>query len=102
MIVTFAPSCTSASGTDAIRDPTSIGWPCGHVLASPIAASIRSSSTGDIACSRRSASSWTSSHGIPRTSVRKRSISRWRRTIASACSRPFSVNEITLSGPRVM
>ena len=37
---------------------------------------------GDIACSRRSASSWTSSHGMPSTSVRKRSISRWRRTIA--------------------
>ena len=47
---------------------------------------MRSSSTGDIACSRRSASSWTSSHGTPSTSVRKRSIRRWRRTMSSACS----------------
>ena len=48
-----------------MRVPATIGWPCGHVFASPMAASIRSSSTGDIACSRRSASSWTSSHGMP-------------------------------------
>ena len=52
---------------------------------------MRSSSTGDIACSSRSASSWTSSQGMPRTSVRKRSIRRWRRTIASASVRPLSV-----------
>ena len=80
-----------------MRVPASIGWPCGQVFASPIAASMRSSSTGDIACSRRSASSWTSSHGIPRTSVRKRSMRRWRRTMPSACSRPVSVKEIALS-----
>ena len=72
----------------ASRGPATIGCPWGQVLASPIAASIRSSSTGDIACSRRSASSWTSSQGTPRTSVRKRSISRWRRTMPSACSAP--------------
>ena len=49
---------------------------------------MRCSSTGDIACSRRSASSWTSSQGTPRTSVRKRSIRRWRRTMSSACRAP--------------
>src|ERR1035437_3775200 len=59
-----------------------MGCPCGHVFASPIAASMRSSSTGDIACSRRSASSWTSSQGTPSMSVRKRSISRWRDDVA--------------------
>ncbi len=85
-----------------MRVPGSIGWPCGHVLASPIAASMRASSTGDIACSSRSASSWTSSHGIISTSVRKRSIRRCRRTTASACSSPSGVNEIDLSVARVM
>ena len=98
----LAPSSTSASGTPWIRVPATIGWPCGQVFASPMAASIRSSRTGDIACSSRSASSWTSSHGIPRTSVRKRSMSRWRRTIPSACSAPDPVNEIVLSSARVM
>ena len=44
-------------------------------------ADIAPRSTGDIACSSRSASSWTSSHGTPRTSVRKRSIRRWRLTM---------------------
>ena len=90
------------AGRPRSASPGSIGWPCGHVFASPIAASMRASSTGDIACSSRSASSCTSSHGIPSTSVRKRSISRWRRTTPSACSRPSSVNEIDLSAPRVM
>ena len=61
----MAPSSTSASGTPSMRSPALIGWPCGQVFASPIAASMRSSSTGDIACSSRSASSWTSSHGMP-------------------------------------
>ena len=79
-----------------------IGWPWGQVLASPMAASMRSSSTGDIACSSRSASSCTSSQGTPRTSVRKRSIRRWRRTIPSACSAPLSVNVIVLSASRVI
>ena len=50
---------------------------------------MRASRTGLIACSRRSASSWTSSQGMPRTSVRKRSMSRWRRTTPSAWSRPL-------------
>src|SRR5207248_21777 len=86
---TDAPSSTSASGTPGSRLP-SIGWPCGQVLASPIAASIRSSSTGDIACSIRSASSWTSSHGMPSTSVRNRSISRWRDTTWAAWARPLN------------
>ena len=45
-------------------------------------ASMRSSTHAATSqCSRRSASSWTSSQGMPRTSVRKRSIRRWRRTI---------------------
>ena len=57
-------------GTPESRAPAMIGCPCGHVFASPIAASMRSSSTGDIACSSRSASSWTSSHGTFSTSVR--------------------------------
>ncbi len=95
----MAPCSTSASGTPSIRSPGVIGWPCGHVFASPIAASMRSSSFGDIACSSRSASSWTSSHGIPRTSVRKRSISRWRRTMPSACSSPLSVKREHLVRP---
>ena len=60
---------------------------------------MRSSSTGDIACSIRSASSCTSSHGIPSTSVRKRSIIRWRRTMCSACSRPESVKASAAVGP---
>ena len=77
--------------------PRRAGCPWGQVFASPIAASIRSSRTGDIACSSRSASSWTSSHGMPRTSVRKRSIRRWRRTIAWACSRPSAVKASDLS-----
>ncbi len=51
---------------------------------------------------RRSASSWTSSQGTPSTSVRKRSIRRWRRTMLSACSAPLSVNAIARSEPRVM
>ena len=55
-----------------------IGCPWGQVSASPIAVSMRSSSVGDIACSSRSASSCTSSHGMPSTSVRKRSTRRWR------------------------
>jgi hypothetical protein len=100
--VTFAPGSTSASGTPAIRWPGSIGWPCGQVFASPIAASMRASSTGDIACSSRSASSCTSSQGMPSTSVRKRSMSRWRRTIASAWPSPSVVKEIDLSAARVM
>src|SRR3954447_6023266 len=99
---TDAPVSTSASGTPSMRLPAMIGWPCGQVLASPMAASIRSSSTGDMACSRRSASSCTSSQGMPSTSVRKRSIRRCRRTTSAACSRPDSVNESDLSSARVM
>ena len=91
------PPRTSASGTPARRLPATIGWPWGQVLASPMAAIMRSSSTGDIACSRRSASSWTSSQGTPRTSVRKRSIMRWRRTMSSACRAPESVKAIARS-----
>src|SRR3954452_12334337 len=63
---------------------------------------MRSSSTGDIACSSRSASSCTSSHGMPSTSVRKRSIRRWRLTTLAANSRPFDVNSSDLSALRVM
>ena len=63
------------------RSPSKIGWPWGQVLASPIALSMRSSTTGDIQCSSRSASSCTWSQGMSKTSVRKRSISRWRRTM---------------------
>ncbi len=100
--MTFAPSSVSPSGTPSIRVPGMIGWPCGHVFASPMAAIMRASRFGDIACSSRSASSCTSSHGIFSTSVRKRSISRWRRTIVSACSRPSAVKEIDLSAARVM
>ena len=97
---TSAPGSTSASSTPSSRAPSTIGWPWGQVFASPIAASIRSSSTGDIACSSRSASSWTSSQGIPRTSVRKRSISRWRRTIASASlAAPVGEGERLVVGP---
>ena len=77
-----------------------IGWPWGQVVASPIAARIRSSRTGDIACSIRSASSWTSSQGMPRTSVRKRSIIRWRWTMWVACLRPDSVKASDLFGLR--
>ena len=80
------------------RAPSKIGWPCGQVLASPIACSMRSSTTGDIQCSSRSASSWTWSQGMSKTSVRKRSISRWRRTIWAACSLPVSVNVERLVG----
>ena len=41
----MAPCSASASGTPEIRSPGWIGWPCGQVLASPIAASMRASST---------------------------------------------------------
>ncbi len=85
-----------------MRLPTWIGCPCGQVFASPIAASMRASSTGDIACSSRSASSWTSSQGMPSTSVRKRSMSRWRRTMPSACPSPSSVNEMVFEAERSM
>ena len=40
--------------------------------------------------------------GDPSTSVRKRSIRRWRRTMLSACSAPSSVNAIVRLWPRVM
>src|SRR3954466_247109 len=63
---------------------------------------MRCSSTGDIACSSRSASSCTSSQGMPSTSVRKRSIRRWRLTTPAAKSRPFEVNSSDLSALRVM
>ena len=85
-----------------MRSPALIGCPWGQVFASPIAAFMRSSSTGDMACSRRSASSWTSSQGMPSTSVRKRSMSRWRLTISSAWRRPSSVNVIALWASRSM
>src|SRR3954465_325967 len=63
---------------------------------------MRSSSTGDIACSSRSASSCTSSQGMPSTSVRKRSIRRGRLTPPAAKWRPFEVNSSDLSALRVM
>src|SRR5229473_10441 len=54
-----------------------------------------------MACSSRSASSCTSSHGTPTTSVRKRSMRRWRETISSASPRPRSVKWMALSASRV-
>src|SRR6188472_4076945 len=95
---TRAPTSTSASSEPRSRAPSTIGWPCGQVVASPIAARIRSSSTGDIACSIRSASSWTSSKGMPSTSVRKRSIMRWRRTMwAPVIGNPASSSQNMIS-----
>ena len=76
-----ARACRARSGARA-----------GTSCASPTELIIHFSKAGDIACSRRSASSCTSSQAMPTTSVRNRSISRWRPTIASACSSPSSVN----------
>ena len=42
----MAPCSTSASGTPSSRSPSKIGWPCGQVLESPIARSMRSSTIG--------------------------------------------------------
>src|SRR3954464_12732692 len=63
---------------------------------------MRSSSTGDIACSSRSASSCTSSQGMPSTSATKRAIRRWGLPTPAAKSRPFEVNSSDLSALRVM
>ncbi len=84
-----------------MRSLVKIGWPWGQVLTSPMALSMRSSTVGDIQCSSFSASSCTWSHGMSKTSVRKRSISRWRRTMPSAWSSPVSVNDSDLSPARV-
>ena len=71
------------------------------LAASPTDALTYASKRGDMACSSRSASSCTSSQGTPTTSVRKRSIRRWRETISSASPRPRSVKWIALSASRV-
>src|SRR3954466_7942519 len=63
---------------------------------------MRCSAAGGTAGWSRSASSCTSSQGMPSTSVRKRSIRRWRLTTPAAKSRPFEVNSSDLSALRVM
>ena len=98
----MAPTEQSASGTPSMRSWTRMGWPWGHVLASPTEARTYASNRGVIACSSFSASSWTSSHGTPTVSVRNRSIIRWRLTSCSAFSRPASVNSIVRSALRAM
>ena len=52
-----------AACSSSVPSRVGIGAPCGSVVGSPIAAAMRSISSSDAACSRRSASSWTRSHG---------------------------------------
>ena len=55
-----------------------------------------------MACSKACASSCTSSQGMPSTSTRKASISRWRLTICLATSEPCSAKWMRLRSSRVI
>src|SRR5215212_2844752 len=77
-----------------------MGWPWGQVRASPIMSSMRASRAGVTPISKASASSCTSSQGMPMTLTRNASTSRWRLTTCLATSMPWSVRTIRLPGPR--
>ena len=66
-----------------------MGLPCGHVDGLPRIATKRASTSSEITCSHRPASTWALCHGRPTTSTRKRSARRCLRTTLSARSRPF-------------
>ena len=65
-----SPGCMSlsrrVSGSSISSSAVGIGSPCGSRVGSPRKRAISSSSSSEITCSSRSASSWTRSHGIPR------------------------------------
>ena len=73
------------------RFASGIGSPCGSCVGKPSARSIRASSSSEMTCSSRSASSWTSSTCRPSVSARYSSSRRWCRITSSATRSPDGV-----------
>lgn len=89
------PRLQSRSGTSSGNEPASclggMTWPWGSISGSSRIAATRSSKRSEIKCSKRSASSWTSSQEYLSTSCRKSSSKRWCRTSSQARRFPAAV-----------